>query len=201
MDTQYRKYIRDENLEAFKAGFDEALGYKQHVQVIRLCVRTIHRNTVIAALIGIVDKPGGRLFELPLPKDELTRRRWTALGAEMGRAAEGWLAPRFQDPLQATAAASGKSVWNTHELEELAQDAIDHWEASWRMHLNGNLHARAKAALIKMFSREMMSLLEHLAAKKQAENDEAAAQNGTFPLAVKGKPGRKKMAEGVDGNH
>lgn len=182
MDTPYRQYIRDENLEAFRAGFDEALGYKQHVQVIRLSLRSIHRSTAIAALIGLTGKPGGRTFELPVPKDQLDKRRWIALGAEVGRAVEGWLAPRFQDPLQATAATSGKSVWETHEIEELAQDAVDHWEATWRMHLNGNLHNRAKTALVALFATEMMQLIEQLAAEKQAENDEHAAQNHREPM-------------------
>jgi len=167
MQSPYRKYVTGEKLEAFKAGLAETLGYPERAQAIRVSVRTINRRNVLLGLIGIEGKPAGRVFELPLPDPkDLTPARFTALGAEMGRAVDGWLRPHIQEPLQAEAAARGYSVWNTHEIEELAQDAIDEWEAIWRAHLGGKLHVKAKVALVKTFSEEMMKLLLQKAASR-----------------------------------
>lgn len=179
MNLPYRTYINGATLEAFKAGLAEVLGYPEPAQVIRLATRLQNRRPTIIALIGIPGKPGGRYFELPAT-GELTRQRATALGAEMGRAVEGWLRPEIQEPLQRNAAALSQDVWAIHEMEELAQDAVDHWEATWRSHLGGKLHIKARAALVTLFAEELMKVVAAKAQERAAPKGRKGAPEGAL---------------------
>jgi len=168
MPSVYRKYIGGQELEAFKAGFAEVLGYPEPAEIIRLSLRTINKNIRVAAVVKVIDAPIGRVFEIPYsPPAGLVG--WAGLGAEFGRAVQGWMRPAIQDQLRHDIAVRGITHWNYHEWEELAQDMIDEWEELNRAHLSGKLHPLPKSAIITKLGATFLAIVE----QKDRELDQA----------------------------
>lgn len=159
MHSPYRKYVTGEELASFRAGLFEALGGEARADVVRLSSRKVNRRETICVLIGVPGKPAGKMFETAVVPPQQAAG-WVQLGLDFGRSAvTPWLDPESQLRTQEEAMLAGRDVWSTHEIEDLSQDAVDEWEATWRAHLHGKLHAVAKADLIRAFSAAMMALL------------------------------------------
>lgn len=186
MHSPYRTYVTGPELASFREGLFVALGADTSADIVRLSTRTVNRRVTICALIGVPGKPAGKMFETAEPAPRHTEG-WVQLGLTLGKSAVvPWLDPESQRRAQEAAALGKQDVWGTHEIEDLAQDAVDEWEGTWRAHLHGKLHAIAKAELIKTFSSAMMKLI--------------TAQTGTDKAdrMAKVRAGRKKKAAEVE---
>lgn len=161
MKSTYRTYLSEAARDAVRAGLFAVLKDEERADIIRISVRTLNRRTLLLALIGVPGKMVGRTFELAFKGDinKTLPATWTEYGLELGRAVEPWLAPAIQEPLQAEAAKLNRSAWDSHEIEDVAEDAVAFWEDEWRPHLGGKIHPKAKAALIQSFVTEMMKVI------------------------------------------
>jgi hypothetical protein len=221
MLSKYRQYATDEQLAAFNRGLSEILESAANaVVVLRLSIRTINRRPALAALIGVPGQPGGRTFELALPTAEPTDRQFAQLGRELAHALQGWLRPEAQEALHREAAGRGYDAHASTPDNDLVRDIVEEWEATWRAHLNGKLHIKAKDALLALLLQEIKDVRAEEAAdigplldaakrsanrveeleveNAQLKADLAAAQNelAAAQAAARPAPRKKKAADG-----
>jgi hypothetical protein len=132
MDYRHRSLITGEKLEAFRKGLINVIPAPP-VSVHRLSVRHINRRYVLIALICQHELAKAHNFELALEKvPETTPAAWENYGTQIGK----------------LVAAARPFYSHTTLTQDLIKDEVDAWEATWRAHLGGRLHPKAKEALL-----------------------------------------------------
>lgn len=199
MKFRHRELVVGEKFEAFRSGFhssiapaktgnvlasDQNEGFGSG-DVVRLSIKIINRRPTLVALLAQPNAPAGRSFELPLPTAAPLAQlaAWESYGAQVGEISVGWFTPESQLLAQAAARVAGRDVWQSPTSDDLIQDEVDAWEATWRAHLNGKLHPKAKEDLARQL-RDFLGALHKMVGFFQERPAEAPARKSRKKKAV-----------------
>lgn len=163
MELRHRTLITGKNFDAFRDCFKEVT--RNTGDVAQLCIKKAAQGSkrqYVRALVGVPGKPAGRVYELaidgPLAK---TDAGWADYGRKVAEQALDWLkGDKAYEAADIAARAAGYDVW-AHSLSyDLLDDEISTWATTWRMHLGGVLHPKAKVDLIAQLASALDSIVE-----------------------------------------